>query len=66
MSRMLRLENPLKNSEHRRLEHHPRHFAIPSNSMQHFVDIVIHLISIFIELLQQDQQGLDDLHVGES
>lgn len=46
------LENFLENPKYRRLEYHARHFASPSDPMQHFRHIVIHFGRIVLELLQ--------------
>jgi len=65
VSRILRLEDPLKSSEYGRLEYHAGHFAVPGNPMQHFDHVVVHLRRVVLELLQQYCRGFDDLYVGE-
>lgn len=61
-----RLENSLENAEHRRLEHHPRHFAVPRYSVKHLINVVIHLVCVLVKLLQQNQHRSHDFHVGKS
>lgn len=63
---MFGLEDSLENSEHRRLEHHPWHFAVPRYPMKHLVHVMIHLVRVLVELLQENQHRLHDLHIGES
>lgn len=63
---MFGLEDSLENSEHRRLEHHPWHFAVPRYPMKHLVHVMIHLVRVLVELLQEDQHRFHDLHIGES
>lgn len=63
---IFRLEHFLKGTEYGCLEQHGWHFAVPGNAMKHFQYVMIYLSRVLLELLQQQSQSFDDLHVGES